>query len=143
MSGFKANFSTGSRVGILTSLIFFRLSFSQLHELHIKLTRDDLLCIYFLNPAVEIYETHILISYFQINHHHYQYSTYVLRMKIRLNIPFSYFHGFITNQLNDQLPPGFLAKVQCSTGILEVKGSDPTRTCVFSGYLSQLQKLRL
>ena len=64
-------------------------------------------------------------------------------MKIRLNIPFSYFHGFITNQLNDQLPPGFLAKVQSTTGILEVKGSDPTRTYVFSGYLSQLQKLRL
>ena len=85
MLGFKAIFPTGStkslaffsvqrctsitevRVRIPASLKVFRLSFrncvlSCISSLYI-----------FPYPAVEIYEIHIFISYFQTKHHHYHY----------------------------------------------------------------------
>ena len=55
-----------------------------------------------IHSAVHIYDFHILIT------------------------SSSFFHCYITNQLNDQLPVGLLALlVERCTGITEVKGSNP------------------
>ena len=49
---------------------------------------------------------------------------------------YSSLHGFIWNQLNDQLPVGLLAQlVEPCTGIAEVMGSNPVQAWIFSGLI--------
>ena len=54
----------------------------------------------------------------------------------------SSFHEFITNEFNDLLPVGLLAQmVERSTGIAEVKGSNPVQAWNFSGFLFATAKV--
>ena len=54
----------------------------------------------------------------------------------------SSFHEFITNEFNDLLPVGLLAQmVERSTGIAEVKGSNPVQAWNFSGFLFPTAKV--